>query len=597
MNCLSKHFRSLSVLIIPIFWSGCAQAPPPGPTTPVTPVFLSPTGLIAEVQQFMDVGGLGKGMMESEEFSTFLTKIPKDFNNDRLFLARVDEFAIGSPYSALNQWDLALENGLVQGLLSSGYKITEKLDFVAPRDASEYVGTSPKDAFYMHGIDLNDHNVITKDYKSPLLLEYQVMEFEENQKSAVIYFRMVDLASMKILASTIVKGGEFYEQLDQVDIKEYDRTYDAISNYNFPSGLYQKLAKAAVLNIDILNITGAYKSSPSKNIMAVENGLVSGLIDNSSYRSSNTFMVEKSSGFKFKYPTVYNNIVFNTNPVLYEEWSELIEATGCSELIMYRYLEDEGIYIRVVDASNNGMILFSDVIPFSDTDNTGVFSNYDVVSRQFNENFDFNLLNGKKLLLVDGDKQPVAAETYSQNRNRFNEMHLAIEEGIVSALVSASQKNNFSVYEKLKTLYLKRSWMYNDKIFNLNPLYLDNWQQMKDFGVDIMILYNNLIPYEDFTSSNIEYKKTAITYRVIDFETGDVVFVGEISNMDDADADGVLDNADAFPEDPSEWEDSDGDGVGDNADAFPEDPSEWEEIEEIEEIEADPTSEFETSEL
>ena len=562
MNNLRNRLYIFSIVLSILFWSGCASVPALAdlpeikiPTAkspePEDPAPLPPTGFIAETQQFMDVGSLGKGMVESKEFSAFLSKIPKDFNNNRLFLARVDEFAIGSPYSALNQWDLALENGLIQGLLSSGYKITEKLDFVAPRNASEYVGTSPKDAFYMHGIDLEDHKVITKDFKSSLLLEYQVMVFAENQKSAIIYFRMVDLASMKILASTVVKGGKFYEMLDQVDIKEYDRTYDAISNYNFPSGLYQKFAKAAVLDIDILNITGAYKSSPSKNIMAVENGLVSGLFDNSSYRSSNTFMVEKSSGFKFKYPAVYNSIVFNTNPVLYEEWAEFIKATGCSELIMYRYLEDEGIYIRVVDASNNGIILFSDVIPFSDTDNTGVFSNHDVVGRQFNKNIDFNLLNGRKLLLVDGDKQPVAAENYSQIRNRFNEMHLAIEEGIVSALVSASQKNNFSVYEKLKTLYIKRSWMYDDKIFNLNPLYLDNWQQLRDFGIDVMILYNNLIPYEDFTSSNAEYKKTAITYRVIDIVTGDVVFVGEISNLDDADGDGILDNDDAYPNDPS----------------------------------------------
>jgi hypothetical protein len=36
----------------------------------------------------------------------------------------------------------------------------------------------------------------------------------------------------------------------------------------------------------------------------------------------------------------------------------------------------------------------------------------------------------------------------------------------------------------------------------------------------------------------------------------------------DSDGDGVPDDQDAFPSDPSEWEDSDGDGVGDNADAY-----------------------------
>ena len=41
-----------------------------------------------------------------------------------------------------------------------------------------------------------------------------------------------------------------------------------------------------------------------------------------------------------------------------------------------------------------------------------------------------------------------------------------------------------------------------------------------------------------------------------------------------SDGDGIGDNADAFPNDPTETMDSDGDGVGDNADAFPNDPTE-----------------------
>jgi len=44
----------------------------------------------------------------------------------------------------------------------------------------------------------------------------------------------------------------------------------------------------------------------------------------------------------------------------------------------------------------------------------------------------------------------------------------------------------------------------------------------------------------------------------------------------DTDGDGVGNNADAFPEDPSEWADSDGDGVGDNTGAFPNDPDKTE---------------------
>jgi hypothetical protein len=52
-------------------------------------------------------------------------------------------------------------------------------------------------------------------------------------------------------------------------------------------------------------------------------------------------------------------------------------------------------------------------------------------------------------------------------------------------------------------------------------------------------------------------------------------FTGQLANPEpDADGDGVADNVDAFPNDPSESVDTDGDNVGDNADAFPNDATE-----------------------
>jgi hypothetical protein len=46
-------------------------------------------------------------------------------------------------------------------------------------------------------------------------------------------------------------------------------------------------------------------------------------------------------------------------------------------------------------------------------------------------------------------------------------------------------------------------------------------------------------------------------------------------NPKDSDNDGIPDEDDIFPNDPSEWQDSDNDGYGDNADAFPFDSNEW----------------------
>ena len=68
----------------------------------------------------------------------------------------------------------------------------------------------------------------------------------------------------------------------------------------------------------------------------------------------------------------------------------------------------------------------------------------------------------------------------------------------------------------------------------------------------------------------------AVTLTVTDSEGlihQAVETIAVISIIRDSDGDGVFDDVDAFPYDPSEQSDSDGDGVGDNADAFPYDPS------------------------
>ena len=132
------------------------------------------------------------------------------------------------------------------------------------------------------------------------------------------------------------------------------------------------------------------------------------------------------------------------------------------------------------------------------------------------------------MLILDGDKQAVESQAYFDNQPTFNEMNLAIEEGMISALVGAK----VSVYEKLKTLYLKRPWMYDEKIFNLNPLYLDEWTQLSEFGVDRLVVYNNLIPYEELSATSPNYKKVAIGVRIIDVNTGDILDVTELSNLD-----------------------------------------------------------------
>jgi len=142
----------------------------------------------------------------------------------------------------------------------------------------------------------------------------------------------------------------------------------------------------------------------------------------------------------------------------------------------------------------------------------------------------FEKFRNKKIILVDGDKHPIESASYSQNLKKYDEMQFAIEEGILSSILSNAATYDIQAIEKLKTLYLKRPWMYENKVFNLNPIYLDDWSQLKDFGVDVILVYNNLIPYYDIDRSSDDIYEIAVSFRIIDLNTGSIIQVGEISN-------------------------------------------------------------------
>jgi beta-glucanase (GH16 family) len=85
----------------------------------------------------------------------------------------------------------------------------------------------------------------------------------------------------------------------------------------------------------------------------------------------------------------------------------------------------------------------------------------------------------------------------------------------------------------------------------------------------------------DFTNAvPANQKKIAFFNELSQPGDGSDAWTIYIDNIDqtasslDSDDDGVADDADAFPNDPSETTDSDNDGTGDNADAFPNDASE-----------------------
>jgi len=536
---LKSYIITISSLSAALLFVSCGQksvVPEPDPPSIVSmPPFPSPpkpkppaTPIRKNAQKFLEITKLGTLVIKDLNYNLAFKGLDR---NKQLFIAKVDNLTIGQQISGLNQWDIAFENGLIKGLLDKNFKVSEKLDYIRIREVSEYLGTNPEQGFYMHSIDIDSHEIIKNKYDSPFLFEYQVVEFSKENSSIIVYIRIVDLSSLKILSSALIKSGNKVESLLTPNIKLHDKIYSSVKSFRFPHRLFNNLSEAAILDIDILNISGKYNLRPSEKLMAIENAITSGISDNPDYKKVS--LIEKTSGFNFKFPSVYENIVFNTNPILYEEWSEFIRKTKCKQLIMYRYIEDEGIYFRVLDALQNGKILGSFFIPIENrlvSGETPVIDLFEEVKKKMTKTINFEKFQNKKIILVDGDKHPTESASYSQNLKKYDEMQFAIEEGILSSILSNAATYNIQAIEKLKTLYLKRPYMYENKVFNLNPIYLDDWSQLQDFGVDVILVYNNLIPYYEIDRSSDDIYEIAVSFRIIDLNTGSIIQVGEISN-------------------------------------------------------------------
>ena len=95
---------------------------------------------------------------------------------------------------------------------------------------------------------------------SSLLLTYQIMDFNESDLSLTLYLRMIDLKSMKVLTSAMIKVGDSNSQVLKKDC--FNEAYDIVKNISdFPSTIFTKSGSLALLNADILNISGQYKNA------------------------------------------------------------------------------------------------------------------------------------------------------------------------------------------------------------------------------------------------------------------------------------------------------------------------------------------------
>lgn len=519
---------------------GCSQVkqllfpPPDQPQTPQITPEKSPEihtdGSISEIKNFIYARDLGRQIVISSAFQAFLDQIESKNFSERMILARVDQLGAGEALSPMTSWDLALEEGLIDGLISKQVKLAEKLDDIHIRAISEFRESLPEESFYLHPILPSDHSTIRQKYDASYIILYQLIECDRStlNPSAVIYLKLIDLRTNMIEASILVQAGSNIQELDTDALNRYEEVRQAILSKPLPADILSGLNQMAVINSELLTIHGVYKSNLSnKSRMAIENGLITALLN----MKQNPYIVEKYRGFELKFPTVHKNILFNTNPLIYEEWGEFIEKSGCKQLLMYRHVKNDGIYLRVIDAQNNGAILFSDVFPFGKRDASADLDLHNLIVREFSEFFPYYLLKNKSIVLVNGDQQAVDPAKYHNDRTRFNHMRIALEEGLTTSLVKNSPEFNYTIVEKLKTIYLKQPWMYKGKIFNLNPLYLENWSQLRSLGYDTILLYNNLIPYETLTPGSVDNKQAGITIRLIDLETGEITYSTKLSTI------------------------------------------------------------------
>ena len=117
--------------------------------------------------------------------------------------------------------------------------------------------------------------------------------------------------------------------------------------------------------------------------------------------------------------------------------------------------------------------------------------------------------------------------------------------------------------------YSEESW-----IFDHEELYLTNFQGIASLNWSARYISNDDC---SGVSCHVKWRITALHPGSEHFSPplGNITFeLVVLPPIVDSDEDGVEDDEDAFPNDPSETHDDDGDGVGNNTDAFPKDPDE-----------------------
>jgi len=497
-------------------------------------------------KKYLSIKNLGLQSITNNDIKYTIQSLGNIIENRNIIIASVANSSLGGNIKQ-DEWDKAFEEGLVEGLLYLNVKVIEKLDSIFIRNPQEYIDTDPPKVFYSFPFDIGSVTKYNKKYKSDLLLMYQLLEINKDSLYSSCHFKIVDLKDMKILFSQLVVESA----VGGINKTSWERDYQiinqAIVSSTIPEKVTKRLDNAAIMNIDMLQLSKNYNPEQNKTMLSIENAVTSGIIKKAPNYYSHPFLVEKTTGFEIKFPSTYDNIVFYPNPLIYDSWGEFIKISKVKQLILYRYTPNEGIYLRFVDAENNGEILYSMIINFPNTVKKAFYV-HDLIAGKIStlDSRFFDLLDKKNVMIIEGNSISVNADKYHKARDRYNEVNLALEDGIISALTNTNNYN-IHVIDKLSTIYLKPEWMFKDEIFNLNPIYIDNWNQIKNMGADIIFVYNNLITYEP--DKNVEsintigsmiskqknsssvFESIALEFKIIDLITGQIIYSGQVSNL------------------------------------------------------------------
>jgi hypothetical protein len=326
---------------------------------------------------------------------------------------------------------------------------------------------------------------------------------------------------------------------------------------SLPEAVARTLTRAAVINEGYLQLGGPYQLHP--HATAIEDGIVSALA-----RSSPKGVAEKLAKFELKRDWQYDNMVFYMNPLCYRTWDELALEHDIQQVVLYRVIDCQDsatdaparctLFMKIIDLKKRGRTMWAGLVrgdeagwvpdPAVDAGRVAAARAGRVPAEE--EAVDASIALFNKFLaglapgVLKGSDPILLLNTqsvmYDNSRASVTAKDMAAEDGMVTALVA----RDFSVVEKLASIYVNPASEYEDTMFYINPLFLEQLDMLLKYsGSEI----KKVIAYKKIeveaapqatglgAAPQVKLPEVAGLYiRVIDVSDGNIIYSGIVQN-------------------------------------------------------------------